>query len=346
MMRAKLKHCLSFCAAVLVTNVTPAATQTIESVGSRALGMGGAFVAVATDSSATWWNPAGLAAGPFFDMALARAVTETSGTLPAHRDTAFWFALGTPPFGISYYRLRITEIQPLPSPLDAPAEPTVTQSGSREDRRAEARSLAASQLGFTVVQTLIPGVHAGATLKYVRGTPRVHVPGGPLDPGALLDRGDALEGGEGDSAFDLDAGVIGVAGALRAGLLVRNAVGFELETEAGVARFDRRFRAGVAYDARAIGGPPLVVALDADLRTIETAAGDRRNVAIGAERWLLNDRLGVRGGARFNTVGANERAATAGVSVAVRAGLFLDAHAVRGGREDDRGWGVAARVSF
>ena len=37
-----------------------ASAQFIEAVGVRALGMGGAFVAVANDSSATWWNPAGL----------------------------------------------------------------------------------------------------------------------------------------------------------------------------------------------------------------------------------------------------------------------------------------------
>lgn len=140
--------------------------------------------------------------------------------------------------------------------------------------------------------------------------------------------------------------MIGTAGPLRVGLLVRNAFEAELENESGAVRFDRQFRAGLAYDAAAAGGPPLVVALDADVDRVARSTGDRRNVAVGAEQWLWNRRLGVRGGARFNTVGAKERAATAGASVAVRAGLFVDAHVVRGGREDDRGWGVAARVSF
>jgi hypothetical protein len=148
-------------------------------------------------------------------------------------------------------------------------------------------------------------------------------------------------------------------------LLVRNAVEPEFETadaalanaeEAGAAqastahvgtvRLERQFRAGVAYDAAAAGGPRLVVAVDADLSTIPGESGDRRNVAVGVERWLWQERLGLRGGARFNTVGAKERAATAGLSAVVRAGLFLDAHVVGGGNEDDRGWGVAARVSF
>ena len=35
--------------------------------------MGGAFVAVADDSTATWWNPAGQAAGAFFDVTLGWA---------------------------------------------------------------------------------------------------------------------------------------------------------------------------------------------------------------------------------------------------------------------------------
>jgi hypothetical protein len=347
----KLKHCLTFCAFLLVTNVTAGRAQPIEAVGSRALGMGGAFVAVASDSSATWWNPAGLAAGPFLDLALARAVTESRAeprspnamASAARRDTVSWFALGSPPLGISYYRLRITDIRPLRVAAGGTAEPTVTESGSRQVGTV---SLTASQFGVTLVQTLVPGLHAGATLKYLRGTVRSAQADGAVSVGALLDRGDALEGGDRDSAFDLDVGLIGVAGALRAGLLVRNATEPELGDDAGVVRLDRQFRAGLAYDGRAIGAPPLVVAVDADLSTTETAWGDRRNVALGVERWVANDRLALRGGARVNTAGARERAATAGVSVAVRAGLFLDAHVVGGRREDDRGWGVAARVSF
>lgn len=340
MTRRKLKHCLVFCTFLLVTSVTPAGSQVVETVGSRALGMGGAFVAVATDSSATWWNPGALAAGPFLDLAVGRAVTESRGDLPAHRDTATWLTIATPPFGLSYYRLKLTEIRPF--------DPTVTESGSREDRRAgvPVRSVSASQLGFTLVQTLLPGIHAGATLKYVTGTLRAGREDGLLPAGELLDRGDDLDGGDGDSTFDADLGVIAVSGPLRGGVLVRNVFESELENEVGVARLDRQIRIGGAYDAAAGGGLPLVIALDADLATTETATGERRNIAIGAEHWLWNQRLGVRGGARFNTVGDKNRAATAGVSVAVRAGLFLDAHAVGGGSEDDRGWGIAARVNF
>jgi hypothetical protein len=241
---------------------------------------------------------------------------------------------------MSYYRLKITDIRPFDS--------TVTESGSREDRRAgvPVRSLAASQFGITFVQSLIPGFHAGATVKYLRGTVRTGIEDSSLSAGALLDRGDDFDGGDSDGAFGVDIGLIGVGGPLRAGLLVRNAIEPEFENAAGTARLERQFRAGVAYDAAAIGGPRLVIALDADVSRLAAAAGERRNVAVGIERWLWHERLAVRGGARLNTVGAKERAVTAGLSATVRAGLFLDAHVVGGGNEDDRGWGVAARVSF
>src|SRR2546421_12540378 len=44
--------------------------QTADAIGVRARGMGGAFTAVADDSSATWWNPAGIPTGPYFNAIL------------------------------------------------------------------------------------------------------------------------------------------------------------------------------------------------------------------------------------------------------------------------------------
>lgn len=309
--------------------------------------MGGAFVAVATDGSATWWNPGGLAAGPFLDMALARASTEVTGPLPARRQRVSWFALGTPPVGFAYYRLRITDIQPF--------DPIGQAGADREDRRAgvPVRSLSASQLGVTLVHTLIPGVHAGTTLKYLRGTLRSGREDGLEPPSELLDRGEALEGGDAEGHFDLDVGVLAVAGPLRVGGVVRHLREPEFGTAAGPARstgpglrLPRQVRMGVAFDPEMATGVPLTVALDADVRAYATTSGDRRVVAVGAEQWFAGKRVGVRAGGRFNTVGERERSATAGLSLAVRAGLYIDGHAVRGGSADEKGWGLAARVSF
>jgi hypothetical protein len=105
-------------------------------------------------------------------------------------------------------------------------------------------------------------------------------------------------------------------------------------------------RVGAAFDAEAIGNLPLTIAVDADIKTYLSTSGPRRVVALGGEQWLLNRRVGIRAGARANTVGAEERAATAGATLAVRPGMYLDGHVIWGGSADERGWGIGARVSF
>lgn len=334
-------------ALLCVLTAVPARAQIIEAAGSRALGMGGAFVAVASDSTATWWNPAGLAAGPYVDLSWGRGRVETTERLPVSREKTSWFALATPPVGLSYYRFRITDIQPF--------DPTGQAEAGREERRAgvPVRSLSASQLGVTLVRTLMPGVHAGTTLKYVRGIIR----GGREDslarPSDLLAGGEALDGGQAESRFDVDLGVLGIAGPVRLGAVVRNArepefgeAGVMSDASAAPMRLPRQIRVGAAFDAEAGLGVPLTVAFDADVRAYATASGPRRMVAFGAEHWFLAKRVGVRAGGRVNTRGASARSATAGVTLTVRAGAYLEGHAVRGGSADEQGWGLGARVSF
>ena len=310
--------------------------QTVESVGSRAQGMGGAFVAVASDSSAVWWNPAGLAAGPFFDMALSQGRIQADETLPAWRQGISGFSASAPPVGLSYYRFRITDIQPF--------DPTTGQvPGSREDRRVgvPVRSVAASQLGVTVVQTLLPGVHAGATLKYVRGAVHTGREDSLAAPAELLDLGEALDTGARSGDLGVDLGVLAVAGVVRIGARMGNA----RESEVGGIRMERQTRVGLAIDPEPVTGLPLTVAFDADVTEYDAVTGPRRMVAAGAEQWLFARRLGLRGGGRVNRAGARERVGTAGASVALRPGMFVDAHVSRGSAHE-AGWSVTARVSF
>jgi hypothetical protein len=197
-------------------------------------------------------------------------------------------------------------------------------------------------VGLTLVQTLIPGVHAGATVKYVRATFHEGREDGLADPADLLDRGDALDEGDAVGRFDMDAGVLAVTGPLRLGAHVRNI----REPVFDRARLPRQVRLGAAFDAEAIGRFPLTIAVDADVKAYLAASGPRRVVALGGEQWLLNRRVGIRAGARANTAGAEERAGTAGGTVAVRAGMFIDGHVIWGGSADERGWGIGARLSF
>jgi len=306
--------------------------------------MGGAFVAVASDSTATWWNPAGIAAGPFVDIGWGRDRLEVTEQAPAWRHKNSWFALGTPAIGLSYYRLRVTDI------------PAAVPGAAAVAGRA-VQSLALSQLGVTVVRTLVSGVHVGTTLKRVRGIVRDGALGGDLSDAtalsAALEQGEELEGGDAESRFDLDVGFIGVAGPLRLGGAVRNlrepeffGAGGSSDPLAVGMQLPRQVRIGAAFDGAAVGSIPLTVALDADVRTYMSTAGERRMIALGAEQWLFNRRVAVRVGGRVNTRGTRESVATVGLTVAAGGGLYLDGHAVRGGREDERGWGLATRISF
>ena len=322
---------------LLLAVARPSTGQVIEAVGTRALGMGGAFVAVASDSSATWWNPAGLAAGPFVDLSLGRTVTERRASAPQWRQGASWFSLAAPMVGISYYRLKLTDIRAF--------DPTAAAAGDREDRAVGVgvQSASFSQIGLTLLHTLLPGVHAGTTIKYVSGTVRTGSQGSDVPETEIFDLGEGLEGGTVQRHVDLDAGVLAIAGPLRLGAVVRNL----REPEFGDGfRLPRQVRMGAAIDLEEAGGIPFLAATDIDLRSYQTVSGPRRVVAAGAEQWLFNRRVGIRGGARVNTVGGKERSATAGISVAPRAGMFVEGHVVRGGAPDERGWGAAVRVSF
>src|SRR5438045_4670400 len=106
-MRNPIGACL---AAVLVLLFSPAVgwAQAIETAGSRPRGMGGAFVALANDGSATWWNPAGMAAGPFLDLSIYKNAVQAGGDVaPAWRTGLTGFAVITPPIGASFYRFRL-----------------------------------------------------------------------------------------------------------------------------------------------------------------------------------------------------------------------------------------------
>src|SRR6185436_9125270 len=92
-----------------------AGAQTFEAVGTRAAGMGGAFVAVADDASAAYWNPAGFAAGNFFTMVLDRTAGEVNpggSSEGVTRASGSLVSMGMPALGLSYYRLRATALTP------------------------------------------------------------------------------------------------------------------------------------------------------------------------------------------------------------------------------------------
>src|SRR2546425_6916455 len=105
-------------AALVLVSAVGASAQTSEAIGIRAQGMGGAFTAVADDATAAWWNPGGLAAGASFNTIIeagSQRQPASESAVPAWQRGARGFSIAYPALALSYYRLRVSEIQPLAS---------------------------------------------------------------------------------------------------------------------------------------------------------------------------------------------------------------------------------------
>jgi hypothetical protein len=147
---------------VVALSAHAASAQVVETVGIRAQGMGGAFVAVADDATATWWNPAGIATGAFFN-----ALVEYGRLRATPDDRIVGVAVAFPAMGVSYYHLPINQMR-------APG-PTGTGSDVRQDQGV------LSIFGLTVDQSVGDHLVVGSTLKLARAGDS-H---GDLDLGAL-----------------------------------------------------------------------------------------------------------------------------------------------------------------
>lgn len=318
--------------------------QPLEAVGNRATAMA-AFVAVADDASAGLWNPAGLVNGPMFNIIidfgrLTRQPPESPrralGSAGSHSPATI--AIGVPPLGLTYYRGRFVEVVPIRAAdgLDV----------DRQDRQVGVRSLQMTQVGVSVLQSLADGLTVGTTLKLVRGS----VGAGVIHTdqwSSAFDRAETLDA-SGKTRFDLDAGVLYGPRQVRVGVVARNLAEPEFGVNGdavGTMRLERHIRAGVAWGSGWPGNTNTIVSFDIDLTRGTTAAGPRRDVAAGFERWLWARRFGLRGGVRASTTDAARPIGSGGVSYAVRTGMYVDAYVARG-RVDDRGWGIAARLAY
>ncbi len=331
-----------FTASTVALQASAVGAQTFEAAGTRAAGMAGAFVAVADDASAVYWNPAGLASGAYFSAVLGRTAAEAApSTGPrAGNRSGFIVALGMPALGLSYYRLRATTLQPTAAIEEAPANRNLTAV-------AEVRvsSLVTHHTGVTLVQSIVPGLAVGATLKLVRGVAAEGIePDG--DRGDILGAGADLVG-QASNKFDADLGVMAVAGRLKAGLTLRNLTEPAFETAGGGSRLrlDRQARAGIAVSP----ADGWSVAADLDLLDRPGLTGRIRDFAIGAEGRIV-PRAFVRAGVRMNTfdTASTGRIPTAafGGSYGLTASLLLDGEVTVGSSRAPRGWGVSARFVY
>ena len=169
---------------ILLGLAPTASAQSFNFVGSRARGMGGAFVAVADDASATWWNPAGLPNSLIVDGVvdfqsdgfIDPQPTPISGRSAGARNGGFGVAFAFPAVGLSYYRVRQSGL-----------EPTTAQAApGRQDPGTAplARSLLSQQFGVSLVQSIGDALVVGGTVRLVWGSIAT-VPASAADPDAL-----------------------------------------------------------------------------------------------------------------------------------------------------------------
>jgi hypothetical protein len=289
-------------------------------VGTRAAGMAGAFVAVADDATAVYWNPAGVGTGSLVSLVLdaGRFRLGSASQAVPNEDTGAIVALSATAFGLAYYRLGTYGI--------STAEPAGMSPQSREEVLRSVHALTTSTVGVAFVQSLGEHIVVGVTPKLVHG--------------------------DGELAGDVDAGLMAWVDRFRFGLVARNLTtpafadatagkpgdGEEIELQ-------REVRIGGAWGSGWTGISRVVVSVDGDVMSRATPAGDRRDIAAGLETWWMSQRIGLRGGVRRSTIGEARAAVAAGISAGLKPGMLVEAHVLRG-RDEERSWSVGARMTF
>jgi hypothetical protein len=282
--------------------------QSFGGVGTRAEGMGGAFVAVADDASAIYWNPAGIATGATFDLQVSKGP-----------DSGLFIGAALPVLGAGYYRTR--EVTGLPTVSATPDR----QNGSGQ---VHLRRLETTNFGVTVVQTVAPGLVIGTTARMVKGfvDSVESATTFDFDAGAIM------------SAWNLRFGVTArniLEPEFESG---DGMVRMKRQFRAGVALAPRALPTGVQG--------PFTLAFDADLTTTPDVRGERRAAAAGGEYWLAKGLIGVRAGVRWSTVGDLNSALSGGVTVRLPKSIYVDGQMTKDSELSQNEWTAAARVTF
>ena len=370
-------------AALLVGWATAAAAQSFEGVGTRAAGMGGAFVAVADDASASYWNPAGFASGNYFTIILDRTTSKSDPAVPegARKGSGLLFAMGMPAVGLSYYQLRSTVLAGLKVSATGAAglKASTTGAAGLKASTTGAAGLKASTTGAGGLKVRTTGSptdglpasrkaagagqvrldtlvthHTGATLlQSIRTGLAV---GATLKLVRGIASSDVVPDGEREALLS-DASELGGKGSTR------------FDTDIGVMASGSLLKAGLTIrnltspefgtrdggkltlrrQARAGFAVVLVegwmIDADLDLNRTSGALGTVRNFAAGTEG-RLSRKAFVRGGLRVNTTGPSQPSVAAGASYMVAGSVLVDAQVTGGTARADRGWGISARFVY
>jgi len=298
--------------AVVLSLAFIAQAEAQSSLGVRANGMGGAFVGVADDATAVYWNPAGLATGAIVSLNVELGGSRPAGATDWGPKTAL-VAFSLPPLGLAYYRQGAYGV--------ATPDSAVAASQSREEVRSSVHAITTSTVAVSLLQSVSDHIVVSATPKLVWG-------------------GDSVRP-------DVDASVMVAANRFRLGMVARHLASPTFkQDDAGLAEveLERGARIGGGWGSGWPGYSRVVVAVDGDLMRRVTPGGERRDVAAGVETWWRERRFALRGGVRGSTVGEVRTAASVGASALV-AGFYLEGY-VAAGQADERSWSLGLRYSF
>lgn len=319
--------------AVLAGVAAPAWSQErLAHFGPKAAAMAGAFTALADDTTAFYWNPAGYAFGPAFAFGVGWGESDMSrGDGVTFSEAPAAFALGLPFLAVAG--------------TSSNASSSVIENGN-----LASRGLGSFDLSVSVVQSLpLDDLVIAGTVHYLRGESREllespeALPDEEQSPSAIRERLASIPGESSSTAtFDLGA-LYQPRDWIRLGMTWRRLTepGFELPA-AGEIVLSRHGRAGVAFFLPR----GATLSFDADLTSQGGAEESWRELSFGVDQRLFANALSLRAGLRAET--GSERGArpafSAGIGVKIRFVVAEIAYEGSDGSRDESLWfGVALR---
>ncbi|HEX9724684.1 MAG TPA: conjugal transfer protein TraF [Vicinamibacteria bacterium] len=296
-------------------------------VGARATALAGAFTAVADDSTAFYWNPAGivhgsLIRGGFYGGTSFQDRNELVERLRSELPGADSVLEGGPSLGFSTSFTAFGVAVSSFTETDTFLEETTLRS----------RGLETLDVTMTLVQSLpVDVLTVGVNVSVIRGTafeqqaPAASVPPADRNVRNLFEAATSSDG-RAETEIGLDASVLyQPRDWIRVGLMGRNLTRptFHTPSDEEIVR-DRHARAGVVF----MKDPGWLVAIDFDLTSRDASDLTKtmpswRELALGAEKQWGDRRVALRGGFRSELADGALRRPGFSVGVGVRIAMLI-----------------------
>ncbi len=318
---------------LLVMARSTSADTSAPFLGARATGLAGAFTAVADDSTAFHWNPAGIVYGN-----LIRAGFYAGTSFQDRNELVNGVRQGLPGDNSVLDAGDGIGSSTSFTMLGVAVTGLTETSSFLEDDVLHSRGLETLDVAVSLVQSLpLDELTVGVNARLIRGTafeqgePASFVPAANRNVGDLVDRAVAGEGRT-ENEFGLDLGLLYQPNDwLRLGLMARNLTEPTFHTESdNEIVLPTHARAGVAFMLES----DFLVAVDADLTSrdspwsppVSSPAGSTqhwRELSVGVEKAWGSRRVAVRGGLRTELAAGSMTRPGVSLGVGVRIAMVI-----------------------